>query len=156
MNNSVQRKYARMIGRPLRQVAASMHMYERQIEESPLSLWLYFDGLDPFRFFGTPDGWRIGIDQTQAAPVDMGESGEVVIRDISRRSVLSAGLDKILKVAWEVRARDSGQMIGVRFDFGLSFKPMILNWDDELHIADEYPSEMEESITEVPILKTTE
>jgi len=47
-------------------------------------------------------------------------------------------------------------MIGVRFDFGLSFKPMILNWDDELHIADEYPSEMEESITEVPILKTTE
>lgn len=138
------------IGRRLRKVVASTHLFEGKLDDAPINLWLFFEGLAPLRVFGVADGWRLSADRSPPEPFDMDESGEVVLSDVSVKTVLGAVIDKNLEGAWIVKSPE-GEVVGIRFDFGLSSKPLILNRDDELLVLDEFPSDAGEEITETRV-----
>jgi len=153
MTNTIPWIFAKAVGHPLRKVVASVQVFEEAIlREAPLCLWLFFEGLPGLRLVGSSDGWHVETDETPPEPVDMGESGEIVVRDISRKSIFQQGLGRVLEGAWAIASSPGGEIIGVRFDFGLPRKPIILNWGDELYIADTYPPDAkEEELLEVPM-----
>ncbi|MBI3329037.1 MAG: hypothetical protein HYZ81_20325 [Nitrospinae bacterium] len=153
MKNTIQQELTKAIGHSLRKVVASIHVFtEETLNDAPLCLWLYFESLPGLRLFGSPDAWHIEGDETPPEPMDMGESGEIVLRDISGKSIFRQAIGKELKGAWTVESRPEGEVIGLRFDFGLPLKPIVLNWGDELYLADKYPSDAKAAeLLEVPM-----
>lgn len=140
MNDETSTVAGEAIGRRLKKVAASMHLFEGKMDEAPIDVWLFFEGLSPVRFFGAADGWRLSADRNPPEPMDMGEAGEVVVGDVSSKTALGAAVGERLEGAWLVKA-STGDVFGVRFDFGLPAKPPIMNLDDELLVLDEYSSD---------------
>jgi hypothetical protein len=151
MTVAVDEMLSKAAGRSLKQVAASLHSFEGRLGNTPICLWLVFEGLQGFRLFGAADGWHIGVDDAQPEPVDMGGSGEIVIHDISRESIFREMLNRTLKGGWTIESPTRGSVIGVRFDFGLPVKPLVLNWGDEIYLGDDFPHDAKRSeILEVP------
>lgn len=126
---------------PLRKVIASFHSQGGKVAGEPVHLWLSFEGLDLLRLSGASDGWHLNVDGTPPQPVDMGESGEIVLVDASAKTVLEPMVGQTLRRMWLVKSPE-GEMIGVRLDFGLPVKPIIVNWGDEIHVVDHYPPEV--------------
>jgi hypothetical protein len=152
--HTLQDKLSKALGQKLRKVVASMHRLGAEgCSEAPLGLWLFFDTLPVFRLTGTPEGWGLQIDDTLPEPVDLGESGEIILCDLSQRSIFGQGIGHALRAVWSVHSPPQGAMIGVRFDFGQSVKPLVLNWGDELYMAEHYPADArEDELQEVPIM----
>jgi hypothetical protein len=49
--------------------------------------------------------------------------------------------------------RMSPDRVGVRFDFGEPVKPLVLNWGDELYVAEHYPDDAgDDELQEIPIM----
>ena len=153
MTNTIQQLFTRAVGHSLRKVVASVHIFgEERLSDAPLCLWLFFESLPGVRLFGASDGWHMEADDTPPEPVDMGDSGEIVLRDISRKSIFRQVLEQALRGAWTVESAREGGVIGVRFDFGMPLKPLVLNWGDELYIGSKYPPDAkEEELLEVPM-----
>ncbi|MBA2377877.1 MAG: hypothetical protein M3494_04345 [Actinomycetota bacterium] len=141
MSDEISGMIGEAIGRRLMKVAASAHLFEGKLDDAPIDLWLFLEGMSPLRVFGGSDGWRLSADGTPPEPFDMGESGEVVISDVSEKTAFGAVIGRKLEGAWLVES--SGGVVGIRFDFGLPAKPLILNRDDELLILDEFPPDPE-------------
>jgi hypothetical protein len=129
---------AEAIGRPLRKVIASVHFFGGRLDDEPIHLWLSFEDLALFRLFGASDGWHLEVDRTLPEPTDMEESGEIVLVDVSNRTIFSQMIGRKLEGAWYVES-PAGETIGIRFDFGLSLRPAVIIWGDELRIVDTYP-----------------
>jgi hypothetical protein len=86
-------------------------------------------------------------------PVDLGESGEIILCDLSQRSIFGPCTGHALRAIWSVHSPLQGEMIGVRFDFGQAVQPLVLNWGDELYVAEHYPADArEDEIQEVPLM----
>ncbi len=84
----------------------------------------------------------------------MQESGKIILRDVSRTSVFQRALGRALQEAWSVQSSPTGEVIGIRFDFGQSITPCILNWGDELYIAAQYPADAQKNeLREVAIVE---
>jgi hypothetical protein len=139
MSDRVSRIFGEAVGRRLMKVAASAHLFEGKLGDTPIDLWLFFEGMSPLRVFGESDGWRLSVDRKPPEPFDMDESGEVVVGDVSAKTPLGARIGESLEGAWLVES--SGEAVGIRLDFGRSAKPLIVNFDDELLILDAYPTE---------------
>lgn len=139
MSDEVSRMMGEAIGHRLMKVAASAHLFEGEMDGAPINLWLFFEDLAPLRVFGAADGWRLSFDRILPEPFDMDESGEVVVSDVSAKTPLGAVIGRKLEGAWLMKY--SGAVVGIRFDFGLPSKPLILNHDDELLVLDDYPSD---------------
>lgn len=138
MTSEMRRALAEVIGRPLRKVIASVHFFEGRLDDGPLCLWLSFEDLTSFRLFGASDGWHLGIDRALPEPIDMEESGEIILADVSNRTMFGQMVGRELKRAWLVES-PAGEVIGVRFDFGVALEPIVINWGDELRIVGDYP-----------------
>lgn len=138
MTDETRRILAGAIGRPLRKVIASVHLFEEKLDDEPIHLWLSFDDLALFSLFGASDGWHLGVDRTLPEPTDLGESGEIILVDVSNKTPFRKAISRELKGAWLVES-PAGEIIGVRFDFGSSLRPIVINWGDELRIVDDYP-----------------
>lgn len=142
MVDETQRILSEAIGRPLRMVIASIHVFEgERQDEEPLQLWLSFEGAAPIRLSGASDGGRILADRTPPEPADMQESGEVILIDASRSTAFADVIGRKLEGAWLVESPPE-EIIGLRFDFGLALKPVVFNWGDELHVVDDYPPDV--------------
>jgi hypothetical protein len=114
---------------------------------------LFFDTLPVLRLASAADGWSIQADDTPPEPIDLQESGEIILRDISRKSVFQRALGRALQSAWSVQSSPTGEAIGIRFDFGQSITPCVLNWGDELYIAEQYPADARKNeLREVAIM----
>jgi hypothetical protein len=138
----VQARFGKAIGHTLRKIVASVHIFDTAVLcDVPLCLWLFFDTLPGLRLSGAADGWGIQADDTPPEPIDLEESGEIILRDVSRKSVFQRALGRALQSAWSVQASPTGEVIGIRFDFGESITPCVLNWGDELYIAEQYPAD---------------
>jgi hypothetical protein len=150
----LQEKLGQAIGHKLRKIAASVHLFGLDgRNDAPLDLWFFFDTLPVFCLTGASDGWSIQIDDILPEPVDMGESGEIVLCDISRRSIFGKVVGKALRSVWSVQSPPQGEVIGVRFDFGAPVKPLVLNWGDELYVAEHYPDDArDDEFQEIPIM----
>ena len=84
--------------------------------------------------------------------MDLEESGEIILRDVSRKSVFQRALGRDLQAAWSVQSAPTGEVIGIRFDFGQSITPCVLNWGDELYMAEHYPADAnQDELREVPL-----
>ena len=130
------------IGHTLRKIIASVHVFNAELLcDAPVCLWLFFDTLPGLRLSGAADGWSIQADDTPPEPMDLEESGEIILRDVSRKSVFQRALGRALQSAWLVQSSPTGEVLGVRFDFGQSITPCVLNWGDELYIAEHYPAD---------------
>ncbi len=147
MNSEMLRIMTEAIGRPLRKVIASVHLFEGKLDDEPLAIWLSFEGLGWIHLAGASDGWRLAVDGTLPEPADMEESGEIVVVDLSNKTVFRQMAGKELKGAWLMES-PAGEPTGVRFDFGLRTRPVIINRDDELRIAADYSPENWEEIME--------
>ena len=153
MMNTIEQLFAKAIGHPLQKVIASVHLIDREtLSDVPLCLWLFFERVPGLRLRGSADGWHLEADEALPDPVDMGESGGIVLRDISRTSIFRQMLGKKLQGAWAVESAPEGEVVGMRFDFGLPITPIVLNWGDELYIGDTYPPDADEAeLLEVPM-----
>lgn len=139
------------IGRPLRKVIASVHFFEGRLNSEPVHVWLSFEGLTIFRLSGATDGWGVEIDEAIPEPVDMEESGEFLLADVSNKTEFGSMVGRELNGVWLVESPVE-EIVGVRFDFGLPTGPVVFNWGDELRIADDYPSEVwEEGASEAAV-----
>ena len=150
---TLQEKFGEAIGHKLRKVVASVHVFGAEaLSDAPLCLWFFFEALPVVRLSGAPDGWSIQADDTLPEPIDMEESGEIILRDVSRRSIFQQGLERNLQAVWLVQLSHTGETICIRFDFGQPIRPLVLNWGDELYIAKDYPDDAQDGeILEVPI-----
>ena len=151
---SLQEKLGKAIGHTLRKIGASVHLFGLEgLSDAPLCLWFFFEALPVFRLTGAPDGWSLQVDDILPEPVDLGESGEIVLRDISHRSIFGKVVGKDLRSVWSVQSPPQGKIIGMRFDFGQPVRPLILNWGDELYMTEQYPDEArDDEYQEVPIM----
>ena len=139
----------------MRKVIASIHFFEGRCDDEPVELWLSFESLALFRLSGASDGWRLEVDETTPEPVDMEESGEIILGDMSNKTMFDSMVGRELKGVWIVES-PAEEIIGVRFDFGLPTRPVVINWGDELRIAADYPSEVwEEGISEAAMQPVT-
>jgi hypothetical protein len=152
--NPLQARFGKVIGHTLRKIVASVHVFDTTtLCDVPLCLWLFFDTLPALRLSGTADGWGIQADNTPPEPIDLQESGEIFLRDISHKSVFQKALGRALQSAWSMQASPTGEVIGIRFDFGQSITPYVLNWGDELYIAEHYPADAnKDELREVAIM----
>jgi hypothetical protein len=150
----VQASFGKAIGHTLRKIVASVHVFDTTaLCDVPLCLWLFFDTLPALRLSSAADGWSIQADDTPPEPIDLQESGEIILRDISRKSVFQRALGRALQSAWSVQSSPTGEVIGIRFDFGQSIIPCVLNWGDELYIAEQYPADAKNNeLREVAIM----
>jgi hypothetical protein len=152
--DSLQTRCGTAIGHTLRKIVASTHVFNTEaLCDVPLCLWLFFDTLPGLRLSGAADGWSIHADNTPPESMDLGESGEIILRDVSRTSVFQRALGRELQSAWSVQSFPTGEVIGIHFDFGQSITLYVLNWGDELYIAEHYPADTkEDELREVPIV----
>jgi hypothetical protein len=143
----LQARFGKAIGQTLRKIVASIHVFDTAALgcDVPLCLWLFFDTLPGVRLSGAADGWSIQADDTPPEPIDLEESGEIILRDVSRTSVFQRALGRALQAAWSVQSFPTGEVIGIRFDFGQSITPCVLNWGDELYIAEQYPADAQKN-----------
>ena len=150
----LQARFGKAIGHTLRKIVASVHVFDTAaLCDTPLCLWLFFDTLPGLRLSGAADGWSIQADDTPPEPLDLEESGEIILRDVSRKSVFQRALGRALQSAWSVQSAPTGEVIGIRFDFGKSITPCVLNWGDELYIAEQYPADAKKNeLREVAIM----
>ena len=144
----------KIIGLKLQKVVASVHIFgEETLSDVPLCVWLFFDNLPVVRLSGAPDGWGLQADETYPEPTDLEESGEIILRDVSRKSIFRIGLGRKVKAVWTIQSCPTGESFGLRFDFGQPIKPLILNWGDELYMGSTYPEDAQEAeVCEVPIV----
>ncbi len=139
---SLQEKLGKAIGHTLRKIGASVHLFGLEgLSDAPLCLWFFFEALPVFRLTGAPDGWSLQIDDILPEPVDLGDSGEIVLRDISHRSIFGKVMGKDLRSVRLAQSPLQGEIIGMRFDFGQPVQPLVLNWGDELYMTEQYPDE---------------
>lgn len=144
-------RLAELIGQRLGSVIGEVHCFDGSFSETPNSVTLLFDERDPLRVSGDADGWRIRLDRTFPLPKQMEESGEIVLRDLSRASAVKDCIHQQLKLVWTLES-PKGQAVGLRFDFGSNQKLMILNWGDEIIVGNTYPAGPDiETIVEVPL-----
>ena len=150
----LQARFGKAIGHTLRKIVASVHVCDTAaLCDVPLCLWLFFDTLPGVRLSGAADGWSIQADDAPPEPIDLEESGEIILRDVSRKSVFQKALGRALQAAWSVQSSPNGEVIGIRFDFGQSITPCVLNWGDELYIAEQYPADAKKNeLREVAIM----
>jgi len=149
----LQARFGRAIGHTLHKIVASVHVYDSKAWcDIPLCLWLFFDTLPGLRLSGAADGCSIQADDTPPEPMDLEESGEIILRDVSRKSVFQRALGRDLQAAWSVQSAPTGEVIGICFDFGQSITPCVLNWSDELYIGEHYPADAsQDELREVPL-----
>lgn len=152
MIDETQRVLAGAIGRPLRKVIAAVHVFEgERKDEEPLHLWLSLEGSALIRLFGASDGEHLFADRKPPEPVDMQEYGEVILTDVSRSTAFGDVIGRKLEGAWLVES-PPGEVVGLRFDFGLALRPVVFNRGDELYVVDDYPPDVwEEGISEVRV-----
>jgi hypothetical protein len=150
----LQARFGKAIGHTLRKIVASVHVFDTAaLCDVPLCLWLFFDTLPALCLSSAADGWSIQADGTPPEPIDLQESGEIILRDVSRKSVFQRALGRALQSAWSVQSSPTGEVIGIRFDFGQSITPCVLNWGDELYIAEQYPADAKKNeLREVAIM----
>jgi hypothetical protein len=150
----LQARFGKAIGHTLRKIVASVHVFDTAaLCDAPLYLWLFFDTLPGLRLSGAADGWSIQADDTPPEPLDLEESGEIILRDVSRKSVFQRALGRALQAAWSVQSSPTGEVIGIRLDFGQSITPCVLHWGDELYIAEQYPADAKKNeLREVSIM----
>jgi hypothetical protein len=154
LQEQLQEKLGKAIGHALRKIIASVHLFGAEgLSDAPLGLWFFFETLPVFRLTGAPDGWSLLIDGILPEPTDLGESGEIILRDISHRSGFGKVIGQDLCSMWSVQSPPEGKIIGMRFDFGRPGKLLVLNWGDELYMAEQYPDDARDGeIREVPIM----
>jgi len=141
-NHPIRQTLDRAVGQRLQKVFGSIQVFEEKIErEPPISLWFSFDGLLLFRLYAASDGWQLGVDESRPEPIDMGESGEIMICDLSNKPVFAPMIGKELRAAWTIESKSETGVVGIRLDFSLSLRPVVLNWGDELYVSEEYPSD---------------
>ena len=152
--DTLQARFGQAIGHALRKIVAAVHVFDTAaLCDVPLCLWLFFDTLPGLRLSGAADGWSIQADDAPPEPIDLEESGEIILRDVSHKSAFQRALGRALQAAWSVQSFPAGEVIGIRFDFGPSITPCILNWGDELYIAEQYPADAKKNeLREVPIM----
>ena len=153
VNSPLQARLGKAIGHTLHKIVAAVHVFDPAAPcDAPLCLWLFFDTLPGVRLSGAADGWSIQADDTPPEPIDLEESGEIILRDVSRTSVFQRALGRALQAAWSVQSAPTGEVVGIRFDFGQSITPCVLNWGDELYVAEHYPADANQhELREVPL-----
>jgi len=150
MTKAIRAILKKLIGQELKKVFASVHVFEKMMGGSSGSVWLFFDDMRPIRLSCASDGWHLQVDEVLPEPVDMGEAGEMVIRDRSQTTTFQDCLNRSLKKVWSIDFPVEGDTIGLRFDFGISYRPLVINWGDELFLSNYYPTDFEtKEISEV-------
>jgi hypothetical protein len=111
---------------------------------------MVFVELPQRRLRGASAGWRLAADWKSPEPFGMDKYGEYV-RNISKRSVFGPGYGKKFIRGRTLSSPFKGNAIALRFDFGLTKKPIVMNWVDEFWIATFYPLYFPEEIAEVAV-----
>lgn len=143
-----------LIGSRLSAVWGAIYVERQQIVDEPaLALWLQFDGQPLRGFKGAPDGEALLVIEEPPRPQDMGEAGEVIIRDLTARSAFARAAGSPLLGIWKLGSPGSRSPWGFRFDFGGLVKPMILNWGDQILVRLALPPDVrDDGVTEEPLI----
>lgn len=161
MNQGISELFRRALDHRLRKILGSDYVSKGQTEKraiAPINLWLAFEGMSLIRILGSADGATLLADQVMPEPSDMDEAGEIVIRDVSKKFAFHDALNKNLQavsIIAEAGLRSTVEeqvVVGVRFDFGLNIRPIVLNWGDELYIGSRFPPDGDEAMfSEIPV-----
>jgi hypothetical protein len=145
-------EFAHLIGSRLTAVWVTVHVEEGELDERPLGIWLEFGGKHLIGFRGTPDGDGLTLVDEPPRPQDMGEAGEVIVRDLAPQSPFVRAVGLPLRAVWELGTTGSTTPLGFRFDFGGLIRPMVLNWGDQIEMRLTLPPDARaEEIHEVPV-----
>lgn len=153
---NVREELASLIGSCFRGVWGAVHIeHQRVVDEPAIAVWLAFEGQPLRGFKGASNGEGILMINEAPRPQDMGEAGEVIIRDLTGRSPFARAVGKPVLAIWELSSTQTEITSGFRFDFGGIVKPIILNWGDEILIRMSLPADLgEDEITEALLAGT--
>src|SRR5207244_11165754 len=94
---TLQARVGKALGHTLHKIVASVHVFDTAVLcDIPVCLWLFFDTLPGLRLSSAADGWSIQADDTPPEPMDLEESGEIILRDVSHKSAFQRALGRAL------------------------------------------------------------
>lgn len=137
-------KVKALLGFELEQVWGAVHFFDGQLSEGPpLFVWLKFREAPALQLSGSPDGATLVVGDKAPEPVDMGEAGEILIRDLSKTPPFDQALGNRLQAIWTIRSVEFSTTVGIRLGFGGFVAPVIGNFDDELFVATNVPVDVD-------------
>lgn len=145
------------VGRRLLRVFGPVHVFgERLYGATPGAFWFEFEDYPAFGIKGCGHGEGLELDSVKPVPMDMGESGEIIVRDLARGNNLKLVEHQVLSGAWEIRSANDVQTaltLGIRLEFGPGPAPAILNLADELelHFSRPFMAPADLKLLEVPL-----
>lgn len=137
----------------LEAVTAAVFVFEgKMMKDKPLHLALHFEGGISFSLHADSDGESLRVDHAALVPVDMEESGEIVIVDFSRSLPWKSAVGRSLVQATEVQS--AGYTIGLELGFDGGTAAYVFNWGDDIWVVDAWPEEImshEADIRRIPL-----
>jgi hypothetical protein len=144
----------RAIGTTLDSVLASTHVFGGQVNlKHPWAVWLQFGDLGLQGIQCAPDGCTLALDTGKPMPVQMGEYGESVVRDVGEDPPWNnLRKQRLIRVSL-LRSEQDKCAIGVRLVFANDKEVVLVNWGDELEVWDHIDLEKTkgEELTEVDL-----
>jgi hypothetical protein len=131
--SALEMEFAPLIGSQLTGVSGTVHVEKGKLaDESPLGIWLEFDRRHLKGLEGTPDGEGLVITDAPPRPLNMGEAGEVVVRDLAHLTPFARAVGMPLRSVWKLSTTDRTTPLGFIFGFGGLLRVMVLNWGDQI------------------------
>jgi len=81
--------------------------------DSPMAVWIQFEGTTQVRLFGKSDGWGIGVDEAPPTGLDMGSAGRTVIQDMTKVKPFPQCIESPLQDAAFFTSAGSPDPVGV-------------------------------------------
>lgn len=128
------------LGRRLISSRVEYFVFKGDRSETPLFLWLRYQGISERRLLCDSTGENLLLDNEEGSPVDLGDMGSCVIFDASSVCPIVAGcLGSTLSRAWILHSGERNGCSGVQMDHGNGQSLVVVNWGDELLIDSQYP-----------------
>lgn len=131
--------FEKIIGSVLLKAIGALHYFEGSFATVPEYLTLKFEGKGALTISCEADGERIQVNRELIEPIDMQESGEMVLCDLTRKSPFSKFFGKPVVQIFELISINANKLIGLRLEFIHQSSLVVLNWGDELLISDQFP-----------------
>lgn len=145
------------LGQRLISVEAEIYFFNGQFfKNTPLHLVLnVIEPVNYQRIGGASDGDTILIDNKKLKPVNMQESGEVMVCDISNLDPWNKVIKKMINKVFLVGNKENQRFIGLGFGFENGVSIYVMNWGDEIKFFTKLPSSFfrEENVALIKIEK---
>ena len=129
-----------LVGRTIDRVHVEAHAFKGVVDPGPpIRLYLRLSETEYVCIGCGADGESLYWDESLPEPVDMEESGEIVIADRTNQPPWFQVNSRTVESVAVMRSPEGGAIEGIKLEFGDGRRVLVVNNGDEFWIDDEYP-----------------